>query len=125
MKIAIRPFCSVSIMNQSAVIFCFILSIFVKTGQGLKCFVQGECLNSQFIKGASVADDKGCLAFCQGEVQQQGCEWWTYDANLNYCSTFSNCDQLSVETCETCVSGENECSGLTCFVPGQCQVRLG
>ncbi len=72
---------------------------------GLQCWVPGICQDILIDNTASDSDND-CLGLCQ---ETDNCLWFTYDSEDGDCMLFQDCQQLDT-TCETCVSGQRECS---------------
>ena len=68
-----------------------------------QCFVAGECRRSSFIRESVTLGENSCLHFCQ---QVTGCQWFTYDPNDSVCMTFSDCNELVIQDCPHCLSGQ-------------------
>ena len=81
-----------------------------------QCDIPGFCEGSTI--GVSFFDtDIECIQFCQ---ETDGCEWYSYNSDSSLCSAFADCPTLDTSCEPSCVSGENECSSLACFVKGEC-----
>ena len=89
----------------------------VHSSEYLKCFVPGECRDSQILDVTSQNDSTRCLRHCQAT---QGCEWFTFYEDSKACASLSGCLDLNATYCDRCISGETECPEYTCGVQGKC-----
>jgi hypothetical protein len=84
------------------------------------CFVPGGCVNSSLVAVSHPRDSQACLEDCQN---QDGCNWFTYSEQLNFCELFNDCKSLD-QDCTDCVSGEVSCSVYQCNIEGICLVNI-
>ena len=94
-----------------------ILLLGVDTSEYLKCFVPGECRDSQIVDVTSQNDSRSCLHHCQGT---RGCEWFTFYEDSKACASLSGCLDLNATFCDNCISGEMECPEFICGAKGKC-----
>ena len=86
-----------------------------------QCFVPGECTNSALVNALPAVDVNNCLQLCKNTSD---CAWFTFVSYANFCELFSECNELAVDNCADCISGEKECEAPKCDVIGLCQVRF-
>ena len=80
------------------------------------CFVAGECLHSYTV-GVSLEDTPTlCLDFCK---DTDGCQVFTHYQSNSICALYSECVQLSADSCDDCISGEATCDPIACNEPGK------
>ena len=84
----------------------------------LQCFTTGECKESVGLGATFTPTQDTCINYCRDQVRN--CKWVTFipGPDTNYCELFANCNYLSNEYCEVCISGEIDCA--ICWVTGQC-----
>jgi hypothetical protein len=82
-----------------------------------QCDVPGRC---HAIPSANSVVDHADACLTEACQPDPDCEWWTFDASTNICTTFADCPSL--DECASCVSGEDDCQVFEaqCFVPGRC-----
>ncbi len=98
------------------IILCFLPlpSIWAET-----CNADGQCINSTLLKILTASNSTECLDDCK---DYDGCNWFSYQPQGKLCELFANCNEISVDDCLDCVTGEVTCDDLQCNIPGQCQV---
>lgn len=71
----------------------------------LICGLPGECVD--IIVGIQeVVTENQCIASCQGD---SACEYWTFNPANGLCARYSNCTEIDLEGCPSCVYGEKLC----------------
>jgi hypothetical protein len=85
-----------------------------------QCFIPGECTNSLLVGATYPETSKECLEDCKNLEQ---CHWFTFKSNGPQCELFKTCTDISVETCDDCLSGEVSCVVNECGIQGLCLVR--
>ena len=96
------------------IFYLFNLGLFVslteaQASNSIGCFVQGECANSLYVEYADSPDAQACLEFCRSILN---CHQFTHYADSNGCFAFLNCNELSTNTCDDCLSGDAVCPDL-------------
>ena len=86
-----------------------------------QCFVPGECTESDLVTALPVLDLNNCLEMCKNTPE---CAWFTFVSYANFCELFTNCEELAIDNCADCISGEKDCEAPKCDVIGLCQVRI-
>ena len=86
-----------------------------------QCFVPGECTESDLVTALPAVDLNNCLEMCKNTPE---CAWFTFVSYANFCELFSNCEELAIDNCADCISGEKDCEAPKCDVIGLCQVRI-
>ena len=83
--------------------------------QTIGCFVEGECQGGTTTGISIVNEINECLAFCDSVVD---CSYFTYEAAGQICVAYSDCPEVSSETCLDCISGDAICPDLICEEQG-------
>ena len=86
-----------------------------------QCFVPGECTESDLVTALPAVDLNNCLEMCKNTPE---CAWFTFVSYANFCELFTNCEELAIDNCADCISGEKDCEAPKCDVIGLCQVRI-
>ena len=73
------------------------------------CFVEGECASSLFVEYTNTEDAQSCLEFCRTVLN---CHHFTHYADSDACFAFLNCNELSANSCDDCLSGDAVCPDL-------------
>ena len=91
------------------------------TSASPQCSVKGECTSSHLNGISIVANTKECLKQCEEEPD---CHWYTFNPESNVCEFLENCEEINVESCPKCVSGESSCPVYLCNLPGICMGNI-
>ena len=83
----------------------------------IKCFVPGECRDSQILDVVEQKSSADCLHHCQTVA---GCEWFSYYPDSHACAALSGCIDLNSGLCTDCVSGQKACPKYKCGVNATC-----
>ena len=105
------------------VTFLFAVSLFVEANNiedDLKCFVSGQCTNTENLDILSVDDEFKCLDECHNLSK---CTWFTFNPESKSCVLFSNCVKIDESSCPLCLSGQRECPDPVCWVQGMLLVH--
>ena len=87
-----------------------------------ECQLSGRCINSNLVSLTAADSSTQCLQDCKDYA---GCHWYTYKEKVRtICELFADCNELSTEDCDFCVSGQKECDLYQCDIPGFCTVSL-
>ncbi len=110
------------IMFTTGAILSFLfatISCFATASLDLQCSVPGQCVNSEEISSAVEADKYACQASCKNNVD---CEWFTFHTNLNVCTLFRNCQNITEANRDSCITSQKDCKDYQCNIQGSCQV---
>ena len=84
-----------------------IFMIGISLAFALECNIHGRCINSDILELTNATSGNECHQNCKNV---QGCEWYTFDQGAkNTCELFTNCNELSIEDCDNCESGQVDC----------------
>ena len=83
-------------------------------GKEIGCYVDGSCaLNGDLVDIEFNVDNAFlCWTFCN---ETDGCLYFTYSPGDDFCYAFATCDNLTVETCPDCQSGDVTCTDPYCY----------
>ena len=79
------------------------------------CFVPGSCEDGGEILAINFTLQNAyeCGRFCDGTPR---CLYFTFNPSTDRCIAYETCDNLSVDACAECISGDNDCTSQTpCF----------
>ena len=95
-----------------------LLLMFFAFASAQDCHLNGRCVRSDLIKLTAAASTTECLQDCKNFP---GCQWYSYKQRTRTtCQLFSNCNELSMEDCDYCESGQVGCQLYTCDQLGFC-----
>jgi hypothetical protein len=101
---------------KNLVLIVFVLGI----ARSQVCFFTQNCITSESrINVTRPNDALECLADCK---KQNGCKWWTYDPDPDWCALMKDCHQPPDYQCRACTSGEVTCEQYRCGITGLCLV---
>lgn len=80
---------------------------------------KGRCIGNT-VSLSDGGDKAECVELCQASPE---CQFYTYDYSDTFCGSYADCPAVDA-TCESCVSGEDECDPVLCSEPGGCQGLL-
>ena len=87
-----------------------------------ECLIQGRCVNSQLIHLTGAGSATDCLQDCK---DFPGCQWYSFkERSKTICELFSDCNEISTNDCDHCVSGQVQCDLINCNLPGYCTVSI-
>jgi hypothetical protein len=100
-----------------SIFFFFIWLLNLGNCINLKCFVSGECTNSQELEIIPSKDEFECLESCHQNIN---CTWFTFFPDSGVCHLLSSCGSIEETFCPNCISGQKECDNTVpiCFVQG-------
>jgi len=88
------------------------------------CFLEGECAGGLTLGNNAVQNAQECLDECQDNLS---CQYYTYYEGEEVCFLFSNCPDVSVDSCDACFSGSQVCLGkrISSFESSNQNIRFG
>jgi hypothetical protein len=97
-----------------------VLIVFLGIARAQECFVSKNCITSSSRINVTRPNDVWkCLADCKN---QNGCKWFTYDPDPDWCALMTDCQQPADYQCRACASGEVTCEEYHCGITGLCLV---
>jgi hypothetical protein len=97
-----------------------LLIVFLGIARAEVCHIPTNCITSSSLINVTRPHDYWeCLANCK---QQNGCKWFTYDPDPDWCALLSECKHPADYGCRACTSGEVTCEEYYCGIPGLCKV---
>ena len=86
---------------------------------GLQCSTPGQCVDSDLISEGNEKTKQDCHNNCKNN---EDCSWFTYRYSEHFCLLFSNCLNVTEAGCDSCITGEKDCSLFSCGLQGSCLV---
>lgn len=79
------------------------------------CNIPGECLHGSST-GLEIVDSvEECISLCES---RDACFYYTFSPDDGLCIEYADCEEVSTDACENCLSGNKNCLESPCKIPG-------